>query len=293
MWVDLTNDVFQNLGHNLGGITLEEPIALVESRCRDMAWVHVDDGDFCALCTGFVDVAGGRIDFGTGANDHDEINGLVGAHVLVNVVEDVCGESFAEPDDAGTQEAALAGWAFGEMAVVQLGEGHFFVGNVEFAGGEGRRGGGVCVVGGDGEGGDNGVRVVVFFHVGAEEVGAFDVEEGAVQEFELRGGVLGAGGEAWDGQVSTYIYIYSYIKIGKEACSLTIDILAQCYEAWLPPRQFSQGVVGGVGSCFEGHVASVAVKLPDQAGVSLKGLWRRQFRCIVCPPQSACAPKCG
>jgi hypothetical protein len=31
----------------------------------------------------------------------------------------------------------------------------------------------------------------------AEEVGAFDVEEGAVEEFELRGGVLGAWRETW------------------------------------------------------------------------------------------------
>jgi hypothetical protein len=54
---------------------------------------------------------------------------------------------------------------------------------------------GIGFVGWDGECGHDGVRVVVALHVFAEELGAFDIEEGAVEELELLGGVVGARGK--------------------------------------------------------------------------------------------------
>jgi hypothetical protein len=74
-------------------------------------------------------------------------------------------------------------------------DGDRFVGDVEFtAGFEGCR---VRFVGGQREGGHDGVRVVVALDVVAEELGALYVEEGAVEKLKLGGRVVCARGEAW------------------------------------------------------------------------------------------------
>jgi hypothetical protein len=48
-------------------------------------------------------------------------------------------------------------------------------------------------VGWDGEGGDNGVGVVVSLEIVAEEIRALDIEQRAVQQLQLLGGMLGSG----------------------------------------------------------------------------------------------------
>ena len=69
------------------------------------------------------------------------------------------------------------------MGGCDFGEGDVLVRDVQFAGLLGVGGCGVGFVGGDCEGGDDGVGVVVALEVAAEELVAFDVEEGAVEEF--------------------------------------------------------------------------------------------------------------
>jgi len=53
---------------------------------------------------------------------------------------------------------------------------------------------------------------------------------------------------------------------------LTIDVLAQRDKLILLLRQFGKGVVSGVGLGFERHVPSVAVELPHESWIALKGL---------------------
>lgn len=193
---DFSNNTLQKLGNDLSRIALEEPVSLVQAAGGHVIGIHVDDGHSRALCPRSVDVAGSGIYLRARADDHNKIYLVTLLRPSLDVIQDLVGQTLAEPDDSGAQQAALALGAFWQVAVVELGEVDVLIGNVEFAALEGLGGGGVGLVGGDGEGGDDGVSVVVLLGVVAEEVGALDVEERAVQQLQLVFGVLGARREA-------------------------------------------------------------------------------------------------
>jgi hypothetical protein len=190
----LSRNTLEQLGHNLRSVALEKPVLLIQPPSRYIVLIHIDNRHSCALRPRKIHISRGGIHFRARANDKYEVDFLGLAHELIDGIEYVAGELFAKPDDAGAQEACFACWALGQMGVCEFGDGDGFVGDVELA--AGFEGCGVGFVGREGKRGDDGVGVVVALDVVAEELGAFHIEEGAVEEFELGGGVVGAWGEA-------------------------------------------------------------------------------------------------
>jgi hypothetical protein len=86
--VDLADNALQELGNDLSGIALEEPVSRVHATSWGIALVHVDDSDSGTPSTRDVYVASGRINFRARANDHDQVNIVLtdpGVYVLQHV----------------------------------------------------------------------------------------------------------------------------------------------------------------------------------------------------------------
>jgi len=89
----------------------------------------------------------------------------------------------------------------------------------------------------------------------AEEIAAFDVEEGAVEEFEGRRGVAGAGTETW----VCISCALSHAWWGRER---TVDVLGEGDEAGLLASELCQSIVTRIRLHVQCHMASIAVELP-------------------------------
>lgn len=92
------------------------------------------------------------------------------------------GNGFTEEDYSGAEERGAFG-AVGEVVEGDGREGDVRVGDVD--------------AGGDGQGWDEGIGEVVDVDVCAVGNCAFEIEEGAVKEDDVRGGVAGALGQHW------------------------------------------------------------------------------------------------
>lgn len=213
---------------------------------------------------GKIRISGGGVDLAARADDEHQIDVLGAAEVFVYIAHGVVGEGLAEPDDAGAEEVGFALGAAGEVVEGDRGEGHVGVGDVGAADegvGVGGAGAVVGVVGagfqggfevvlclGDGEGGHDGVGEVVGAVVAAAGavVPALDVEEVAVEEFELGRRVVGAWAEA-------------------------VDVLREGDELGVAASEFGEGEVRAVWFGVERHVSAVAVELPDEGWVGLEG----------------------
>ena len=73
----------------------------------------------------------------------------------------------------------------------------------------------------------------------------------------------------------------------------TVYILAERQEALLVPGQLGEGIVGGVWLDAEGHVAAIAVEVPDKGRVTCKCLWCGERRRVVGAPQAASSSERG
>ncbi len=114
------------------------------------------------------------------------------------------------------------------------------------------------------ESGNDRVGEVVLLSVVAVEIHAFDVIQGTVQEFEGFCRMVRSRGEA-------------------------IDVLADRKEVGLPSCQLGESEVRPVGLRLQGHVPSVAIELPDEAGVFRKGFRGCELRGVIGSPVATCA----
>jgi hypothetical protein len=124
-------------------------------------------------------------------NQHQQIDLLRLAQEGLRVCDHILGQVLARPHNAWTKQTVLKGGTLREVFVVEFGEGHRAVFDVEL--------GFPCWVGTvlrDSEGGDDGVGVVVAFVVLAREARALDVEERAVEGLELFRRVASTCGQA-------------------------------------------------------------------------------------------------
>ena len=115
----------------------------------------------------------------------------------------------------------------------------------------------------DFESGDNRVGKVVLLDVVAVEIRAFDVIQRTVQEFKGFCRMVRSRGEA-------------------------IDVLADRKEVGIPSCQLGESEVRPVGLRLQGHVPSVVVELPDEAGVFHKGFRGCELRGVIGSPVTTC-----
>lgn len=71
------------------------------------------------------------------------------------------------------------------------------------------------------------------------------------------------------------------------ALGKAVDILGDCFEAWVGLGERSKGVVGGVWGCAEGHVAPKTVELGDETGLFGEGFGSGEERGVVSAPKTA------
>lgn len=192
--LQLPNNRLQNLGQDLRRITHEQKISLIQSANRaQLSSIHINQGDLGALGSRARHVSRGRVDSGRRTNDHDEIDRAL-IDERLNLAQRIRGQFLAEPDDAGPQQARLAGGTVRQVGGRDGGRGR----GVQIGGARSDRGLGCgeAVIGGGVDGEDRVERVVVVVLLDVGAVETFDVEEGTVEQFELFAGVVCSLGES-------------------------------------------------------------------------------------------------
>ena len=296
----LANDRLQQLGQQLGGVTSKGKIRLLHlGQVLGLLGLEVDRDDARVRAAGRLDVARGGPHDGRGADDEHQVGLVVAARAdpAVNVAQDRAVQALAEPDHAGPLQARLALGALGQLRRGDPRQRRRLVEQRE-------RLARLDVLGGRGEGRVERVVVVAVLDPAAVRlvvVEALDVEEGAVQEAQLRGRVVGPGVQIWGGGVRLLLSYNLYVLAGeitrprKRMASIngrrgrTVYILRDAQEIGILPRQGREGVVTRVGLRPQGHVPAVGIEEPDEAGVDVERLGCGQGGGLIAPPQPTVA----